>query len=127
MAANVKKTSSRRLKSRVAKHQRIRKKISGTMERPRLDVFRSLKHIYAQVIDDDTGKTLTAASTLSKEFKEQKKKTCNIEAAKIVGELIAEKALEKGIQKVVFDRGGYLLHGRVKALAQGARDKGLEF
>jgi large subunit ribosomal protein L18 len=127
MAANVRKTSSGRLKSRVAKHQRIRKKISGTTERPRLDVFRSLKHIYAQVIDDDTGKTLTSASTLSKEFQEQKKKSCNIEAAKIVGELIAEKALAKGIQKVVFDRGGYLLHGRVKALAQGARDKGLEF
>jgi len=127
MAANVRKNSSGRLKSRVAKHQRIRKKISGTTERPRLDVFRSLKHIYAQVIDDDTGKTLTSASTLSKEFKEQKKKSCNIEAAKIVGELIAEKTLAKGIQKVVFDRGGYLLHGRVKALAQGARDKGLEF
>lgn len=92
-----------------------------------MDVFRSLKHIYAQVIDDDTGTTLTSASTISPEFQKLKKKTGNIEAAKIVGELIAEKTLAKGIQKVVFDRGGYLLHGRVKALAQGARDKGLKF
>lgn len=86
-----------------------------------------MKHIYAQVIDDDTGTTLTSASTVSEEFRKLKKKTCNIEAAQIIGELIAEKSLAKGIKKVVFDRGGYLLHGRVKALAQGARDKGLKF
>lgn len=115
----------RELKER--RRQRIRKKISGTNERPRLSVFRSLNHIYAQIVDDTTGKTLVSASTLDKEFKEVKVNKSNIEFAKKVGAMIAEKALNKGIQKVVFDRAGYRYHGCIKALADAAREKGLQF
>ncbi|GMB10017.1 LSU ribosomal protein L18P [Thermolongibacillus altinsuensis] len=110
---------------RKKRHARVRRKVFGTAERPRLNVFRSNKHIYAQVIDDVKAVTLVSASTLDKEF--DLESTGNIEAAKKVGELVAKRALEKGIKKVVFDRGGYLYHGRVKALADAAREVGLEF
>ena len=108
---------------RLRRHRRVRGKISGTSERPRLDVFRSSKHIYAQLIDDTTGTTLAAASTLDKGFSGN---GGNIDAAQKVGKSIAEKALAKGIKAVVFDRGGFVYHGRVKALAEGAREGGLE-
>ncbi len=111
-------------KARLKRHLRVRAKISGTAERPRLNVFRSSKHIYAQVIDDVKGVTLVSASTLEKSFEGA---GSNKEAAHKVGLLIAEKAKQKGINKVVFDRGGYLYHGRVKELAEGAREGGLEF
>jgi len=101
--------------------------VKGRPERPRLNVFRSLRHIYAQVIEDTTGRTLASASTLSPEIKGSLSSSGNIEAAKKVGELIARRCLEKGIQKVVFDRNGYLYHGRVKALAEAARAGGLIF
>jgi len=101
--------------------------VFGTPERPRLCVFRSNKHIYAQIIDDTIGHTLVSASTLDPELREKLQKTWNVEAAKEVGLLIGKRALEKGIKKVVFDRGGYKYHGRVKALADGAREAGLEF
>ena len=101
--------------------------MKGTSERPRLNVFRSLQHIYAQAIEDTTGRTLASASTLSPELKGSLSSKGNVEAAKKVGELIAKKCLGKGIQKVVFDRGGYLYHGRVKALAEAARTGGLIF
>ena len=113
--------------SRERRHLRVRKRIHGTGDRPRLNIFRSLKHIYAQVIDDDSGRTLVAASTLDPELKTRGLKTGTIEGAQAVGELIARKALEKGIRRVVFDRGGYLYHGRVAALAEAAREAGLEF
>ena len=109
--------------ARLRRHRRVRGKISGTAERPRLDVFRSSKHIYAQIIDDVTGTTLVAASSLEKGFDGY---GGNIDAANKVGKAIAEKALAKGIKKVVFDRGGFVYHGRVKALADGAREGGLE-
>ena len=109
---------------RQKRHLRVRNRVSGTAERPRLNVFRSLKHIYAQVIDDDKGITLAAASTLDKDFNGA---GGNIAAAKAVGAAIAKKALDKGISEVVFDRGGYIYHGRVAALAQAARDGGLKF
>ncbi|NLO89558.1 MAG: 50S ribosomal protein L18 [Clostridia bacterium] len=112
--------------ARIKRHKRLRKKIIGTQERPRLCVYRSLKHIYAQIIDDIEGKTLVAASTLDPALRGTIKGN-NKEAAKKVGELIAQKALDKGIKQVVFDRGGYKYHGRVAALAEGAREKGLEF
>jgi large subunit ribosomal protein L18 len=105
----------------------VRSRVVGTRERPRLNIFRSLKHIYAQTIEDTTGKTLVSASTLSSELKGSFRCPGNVEAAKKVGELIAKKCLEKGIQKVVFDRGGYLYHGRIKALAEAARASGLIF
>lgn len=111
--------------ARKKRHARIRRKISGTQERPRLNVFRSSKHIYAQLIDDVAGVTLASASTLDKELKLEN--GGNVEAARKVGELIAKRALEKGYKKVVFDRGGYLYHGRVKSLAEAAREAGLEF
>ena len=111
---------------RKRRHLRVRKKVFGTPERPRLVVYRSLKHIYAQIIDDTIGHTLVAASSLDKEFPKGKRGS-NVEGARIVGELIGKKAIEKGIKKVVFDRGGYKYHGRVKALAEGARAAGLEF
>ncbi len=114
-------------KVRVRKHVRVRKKISGTAARPRLDVFRSLSHIYAQIIDDEKGVTLVAASTLDKAIKDKIDFGGNVEAAKEVGKLVAEKALEAGITEVVFDRGGYPYHGRVKALADSAREAGLKF
>jgi len=119
--------SASREKSRIARHKRVRKKVFGTSEKPRLNVFRSLKHIYAQVIDDYSGKTLVAASSADKELKGQVATGGNIEAAKTVGHLIAQRATGKGVKKVVFDRGGYLYHGRVKALADAAREGGLEF
>lgn len=103
---------------------RVRKKVSGTSERPRLNVFRSNKHIYAQVIDDGSGATIAAASTNSKGFDEKLKKS---EAAKKVGEMVGRLAMEKGVSKVVFDRSGYIYHGRIKALADGAREAGLKF
>jgi large subunit ribosomal protein L18 len=107
--------------------KRVRGHMKGTSERPRLNVFRSLQHIYAQAIEDTTGRTLVSASTLSPELKGSLSSKGNVEAAKKVGELIAKKCLGKGIQKVVFDRGGYLYHGRVKALAEAARTSGLIF
>jgi len=114
-----------RNENRKKRHQRIRRKIVGTPEKPRLNVFRSGKHIYAQIIDDSIGHTLVSASTL--ENKENLTSTKNKEAARFVGETIAKKALDKGIQKVVFDRGGYLYHGRIKELADAAREAGLKF
>lgn len=112
---------------RLRKHERVRKKVKGTTERPRLNVFRSLTNIYAQIIDDTTGNTLVAASTLEKSIKGKLEYCGNTEAAKEVGKLVAERAIEKGIKQVVFDRGGYLYHGRVKELAEAAREAGLEF
>ncbi len=116
--------STKRLKNKI----RVRKKITGTAERPRIAVFKSLKQIYAQIIDDTTGVTLAAASSLSKEIEKEigaaKNKT---EKGKVVGKLIAKKASEKGINSVVFDRSGYRYHGRVQAIAEGAREGGLKF
>ncbi len=111
-------------KARLHRHKRVRGKINGTAERPRLNVFRSTSNIYAQLIDDEKGVTLASASTLDKEFNGY---GGNKEAAKIVGNLIAKRALEKGVSEVVFDRGGYVFHGRVKELADGAREGGLKF
>ena len=110
--------------SRKKRHLRVRKNVIGTAERPRLNVFRSLTNMYAQLIDDNTGHTIVAASTLDKGLQGY---GGNCEAAKAVGKLLAERALEKGIKKVVFDRGGYIYHGRVAALAEAAREAGLEF
>lgn len=118
-------TKSDKNQARVKRHLRVRKKIEGTTERPRLNIFRSEKHMYAQVIDDVKGATIAAASTLDKELKMEN--GGNVEAARQVGALIAKRAKEKGIDKVVFDRGGYLYHGRVQALADAAREAGLEF
>jgi large subunit ribosomal protein L18 len=106
---------------------RIRKNINGTPVRPRLTIFRSARHVYAQIVDDTAGKTIAAASTLDKVFKEQPKFENKISAAAFVGKLVAERALDKGIKKVVFDRNGFLYHGRVKALSDGARKAGLDF
>ena len=111
-------------KARLKRHTRVRSKVSGTAECPRLDVFRSLQNIYAQLIDDTTGTTLVSASTVEKEFKEY---GGNKEAARAVGKKLAERALEKNIKDVVFDRGGYVYHGRVQELAEGAREGGLNF
>ena len=113
--------------NRLARHARVRKKISGTSERPRLDVYRSNSHIYAQVIDDSNGTTLAAASTLEAEVAKAVEEMTKTDAAKTVGKLIAERAQAKGIKVVVFDRGGYLYTGRVQALAEAAREAGLEF
>jgi large subunit ribosomal protein L18 len=112
---------------RKKRHRRVRAKVEGTAERPRLNVSRSLQHIYAQLIDDTTGQTLAAASTVDKTLRESQKTGGNIEAAKAVGKLIAERSQEKGITSVVFDRGGYKYHGRVQALADSAREAGLKF
>lgn len=112
---------------RQIRHKRIRKKVHGTSTHPRLSVFISLKHVYAQLIDDDSGKTLVAASTVEKELRESLKDRNLTEKAKEIGRLIAQRALEKGITSVVFDRGGYKYHGRVKALAEEARNAGLKF
>jgi len=112
---------------RLKRHERVRKNLSGTPEKPRMCVFRSSNNISVQIIDDVKGNTLAAASSLDKEFKEKKLYGGNKEAAKIVGEAIAKKALAKGIETVSFDRGGYLFHGRVKELADGARAAGLKF
>ncbi len=113
--------------ARKRRHLRVRKKVSGTSERPRLNVYRSLKHIYAQIIDDTRGHTLVSISTLEPALKEQLATTGNAEAARKAGEVLANKALEAGVKEVVFDRGGFLYHGRVKALAEGARSQGLKF
>ena len=117
--------SNNRAEIRRGVHTRIRKKVSGTAERPRLAVFRSLNHIYVQVIDDVNGKTLAAASTTEKDLKG--KTGGNVAAAQSVGKAIAERAQAAGVSQVVFDRGGYVYHGRVKAVAEGAREGGLEF
>ena len=114
-----------RMVSRERRHVRVRTKISGTSERPRLAVYRSSKNISAQIIDDVAGRTLISASSLEKDFSMQA--GSNKEAAKLVGEMIAKRAIEKGISDVVFDRGGYIYHGRVKELAEGAREAGLQF
>ena len=112
---------------RAKKHRRLRNHISGTAERPRLAVFRSNNHMYAQIIDDTVGNTLVAASTLEQAVKAELEKTNNVDAAACVGKVIAEKALEKGIKEVVFDRGGFIYQGKVQALAEAAREAGLEF
>jgi large subunit ribosomal protein L18 len=118
----IRKIEKKEIRNRI--HQRIRRKLRGTPERPRLAVFRSVAHIYAQVIDDTAGTTLVSASSVDKGGKA---KGGNVAAAKTIGKLVAERAKEKGIGKVVFDRGGYIYHGRVKALAEAARAAGLEF
>ena len=112
---------------RQKRHERIRQKVYGTPEKPRLNVYRSNNHIYAQIIDDVNGHTLTQASTLDKELKGQLNSTHDKEAAKSVGNLVGKRALDKGISEVVFDRGGYIYHGRIKELADGAREAGLKF
>lgn len=117
-------------KSRIARkrrHRRIRMRLSGTAERPRLNVFRSLNNIYAQVIDDEAGHTLASASTVDKELEAELEDKSKMEQAVIVGKTVAERAMSAGIKHVVFDRGGYLYHGRIKALADGAREGGLQF
>jgi large subunit ribosomal protein L18 len=119
------KVSSNEVRMRI--HERIRKRLSGSPARPRLAVFRSTKHIYAQIIDDSKGTTLIAASTLDADAKKDVKQGGNIAAAKAVGKLVAERAKQKGIDAVLFDRGGYIYHGRVKALAEAAREAGLKF
>ena len=116
-------TQTKRNEIRRRIHSRIREKLSGSVERPRLNVYRSLNHIYAQVIDDQTGKTLVSASSLGMKLKSGG----NVAAAKEIGKTVAERAVEKGIKRVVFDRGGFLYHGRVKALADAAREAGLQF
>lgn len=119
-------TKSKNEKRKV-RHARVRKKIAGTPERPRLNVYRSLKNIYAQVIDDVNGKTLVSASTLDAELKETLSNTGNVDAAKAVGTLVATRALEAGIENIVFDRSGYVYHGRIKELSEAARVAGLKF
>ena len=114
-------------KRRLERHKRMRNNLNGTSEKPRFDVFRSSKHIYVQVIDDTQGVTLASASSAEKEIKEAISGKTKTEAAKIIGQIAAERAKAKGIEKVVFDRGGYIYHGRVKAVADGARDAGLDF
>ena len=112
---------------RVKKHMRIRNRFSGTAERPRLCVFRSNNHMYAQIIDDTVGNTLVSASTLEKAVKAELEKTNNVDAAAYLGTVIGKRAVEKGITKVVFDRGGFIYHGKIAALADAAREAGLEF
>ena len=116
-----------RQKVRVNKHRKLRNRFSGTAERPRLAVFRSNNHMYAQIIDDTVGNTLVSASTLQSDVKAELEKTNNVEAAAYLGTVIAKKALEKGITSVVFDRGGFIYQGKIKALADAAREAGLNF
>ena len=116
-----------RAKVRVNKHRKLRNRFSGTAERPRLAVFRSNNHMYAQIIDDTVGNTLVSASTLDKDVKAELEKTNNVDAAAYLGKAIAKKAMEKGINTVVFDRGGFIYRGKIKALADAAREAGLEF
>lgn len=116
------KTDARR-----RRHLRVRRKVTGVPDRPRLCVYRSLKHIYAQLVDDTSGRVLVSASSLSPEAKKNGASGKNVVAARVVGQVLAEKAKTAGIERIVFDRGGYLYHGRVKALAEGAREKGLKF
>lgn len=113
--------------ARLKRKKRIRKKLFGTQQQPRLSVFRSAKHIYAQIIDDTAGETLTAASSMEKAVKEHEKFENKVEMASFVGKLIGERAVEKGVKKIVFDRSGFLYHGRVKAVSDGAREAGLDF
>ena len=112
---------------RAKKHMKIRNRFSGTAERPRLAVFRSNNHMYAQIIDDTVGNTLVSASTLEKEIKAELEKTNDVDAAAYVGKIVAKRAMEKGITEVVFDRGGFLYHGKIEALAEAAREAGLVF
>ncbi len=120
-------TKKTRTKVREGKHLRVRNRVSGTAERPRLAVFRSNNHMYAQVIDDTVGNTIVSASTMDKEVKSACDKTNNTDAAAVVGSFVAKRAIAKGINSVVFDRGGFLYAGKVKALADAAREAGLEF
>lgn len=120
-------TTKTKLIARAKRKTRIRKRITGTSERPRLTVFRSARHVYAQIVDDRGGSTLVAASSLEGAFKEQPKFDSKVAAAAFIGKLVAKRALEKGIKKVVFDRNGFLYHGRVKAISDGAREAGLDF
>ena len=120
-------SSASKESARAARHRRIRVAVRGTALRPRLSVFRSLKHIYAQLTDDESGRTLAAASSLSQEFKTRMSGGGNVATAKVVGEIVAQKVRAAGIERVVFDRGGYRYHGRVKALAEAARKGGLIF
>lgn len=114
-------------KASVARRKRVRRKVSGTAARPRLTVFKSAKHVYAQIIDDATGRTLVAASTMGRDLRDQLSKTATVDAARTVGAAIGKKALARDIAKVVFDRNGYPYHGKVKALAEAAREAGLQF
>jgi large subunit ribosomal protein L18 len=114
-------------KARIRSHNRIRRKVSGTAQRPRLAVYRSLKQIYVQAVDDQSGKTVASASTVEKEFRAAGKPGGNIEAAKVIGSNIAKRLLDQGVEAAVFDRGGLIYHGRVKALAEAAREAGLKF
>lgn len=116
-----------RVVARKVRQRRVRRKVRGTAERPRLSVYRSNKHIYAQIVDDTANRVLAAVSSLHKDFRAADKRGSNVDGATLVGELIAEKALQQSIRQVVFDRNGFLFHGRVKAIAAGAREKGLEF
>jgi len=116
-----------RKEGRLRRHGRLRNRVVGTAARPRLCVFRSLKHIYAQVVDDTSGQTVAAASTVESSLRASLKSTGNVEAARAVGKLIASRTREKGVEQVVFDRGGFLYHGRVKGLAEAAREGGLDF
>jgi large subunit ribosomal protein L18 len=113
--------------ARLRRHARVRRRVSGTPDRPRMTVFRSLKNIYVQIVDDTTGKTICAASSLSKDMMEGQPKRTKTDLSKAVGRLVAEKALKNGVKKIVFDKGGYRYHGRIKALADAAREAGLEF
>ena len=116
-----------RAKARIKRHYRIRNKVNGTQQQPRLAVFRSNKHIYAQLINDTAGVTIAAASTMEADIASKLENTANIQAASAVGEAIAKKAIDKGVTEVVFDRGGYVYHGKVQALADAAREAGLKF
>jgi large subunit ribosomal protein L18 len=118
---------SEKRRKRIRRHRRVRRRVFGTPERPRLAVFRSLRHTYAQVIDDTAGRTLAAASTQSPELRDAIERGGNCDAARAVGKRLAEKAIAHGVRAVVFDRGGYKYHGRVRALAEGAREGGLAF
>ncbi len=120
-------TAQTRMAARRKRHTRVRGRVSGTAERPRLNVFRSVRHIYAQVIDDTAGHTLAAASSLDPSIRPSMKELTKVEEARRVGELVGQRARERGVTQVVFDRGGWLYHGRVKSLAEGARGAGLEF
>lgn len=121
------KKTNRKTVNRVARHARVRNKVTGTPERPRLNVFKSNANVYAQIIDDVHGVTLASASTLDADVKKDLESCKSVEAAKAVGEAVAKKALDKGIKTVVFDRSGYIYHGKVAALAEAAREAGLEF
>jgi len=116
-----------KIRARRTRQRRVRRKVQGTLDRPRLSVFRSAKHVYAQIIDDTANRVLVAASSLSKDFRATGQSGGNVGGATLVGQMVAEKALQSGVQQVVFDRNGFLYHGRIKAVALGAREKGLQF